>query len=93
MKLNPYSSVSAFLAHYEALRAARDEGGTSLTPGEEQALEAMELLLRELSAADRDAVSSAQPQADAAPSAEARRRARAELKLHRLLAEYSLLSP
>jgi hypothetical protein len=107
MSLKPYSSVSAFIAHYRALRAASGEGGgeAAVLPAgrTQEVLEEIERLLGELSEAERDALGLAQPgqaagsegrpAAAGLPSDPAsRRRARAELKLHRVLTAHGLLT-
>ncbi|MBF6560396.1 MAG: hypothetical protein IVW56_08915 [Candidatus Binataceae bacterium] len=106
MKLGAYSSLTAFLAHYDALRAAReaaaaahpaaaavDDAPPADTPGDRATLAAMEALVAELGAADRAVLNPAAPAASAAPLAgAARHRARAELNLRRLLAARGLLA-
>ncbi|HEX4210004.1 MAG TPA: hypothetical protein VHY56_06400, partial [Candidatus Binataceae bacterium] len=66
MSLKPYSSVSAFVAHYRALRASGEEGcsgeaaAPSLAGEAQQALAESERLLEELSEAERAALGLAQ---------------------------------
>ena len=95
MKLRTYSSLAAFFAHYETLRAIHADGArTSVASPEDAAiLEAMEAVVAELSPADRDALRDAPSSVGAQPAgAAARHRARAELTLHRLLAARGLLA-
>jgi hypothetical protein len=88
MKLGAYSSLTAFLAHYEALRGAR--ATQSLHDADAETLTAMDAVVTELSDTDRAALttSSDAPLAGAA----ARHRARAELNLRRVLAARGLLA-
>ncbi len=96
MKLRTYSSLAAFIAHYDALRAAHADVARAGAPNPDDAatLAAMETIVDELSPADRDAFHhDASPAPDAHPSgAAARHRARAELKLRRLLAARGFLA-
>ena len=75
MKLRAYSSISAVLAHYHALRAAGYAGGAQrpLTADEQRALAEMDALLRDtLTEGERVALgadSAAVPAADAAGTA------------------------
>ena len=100
MKLAAYSSLTAFLAHYDALRAARDPSAAvddappADAPDDRATLAALEALLAELGEADRAVLNSAAPAASdaAAPGGAARHRARAELNLRRLLAARGLLA-
>ncbi len=66
MSLATYSSVAAFLAHYDVLRAAH-AGGTPAAsapdPDDAARLTAMESIIAELTAADRDALIRAAPAA------------------------------
>jgi hypothetical protein len=95
MKLRTYSSLAAFIAHYETLRAARadsDHAGVA-DPDDAATLAAMESIVGELSAADRDALREASSPSGANLSGTAiRHRARAELKLHRILSSSGLLA-
>lgn len=99
MKLRAYSSLAAFMAHYAALRAAQSDGagtiraGTS-SPDDAATLIEMERVIDELSDAERaalrdDAASLANAISSGAP---VRHRARAELKLRRLLAARGILA-
>jgi hypothetical protein len=98
MKLRTYSSLAAFITHYETVRAAhanRAVAGAAGTanPDDTATLAAMENIVGELSPADRDALRDASSSPDAHPSGDAaRHRARAELKLRRLLAARGLLA-
>jgi hypothetical protein len=109
MSLKPYSSVSAFIAHYRALRVGSGEGGGGIAAAPLPAADTQEVLaegerlLGELSEAERAALGLAQPglaagsegrpAAAGLPSDPAsRRRARAELRLHRVLAAHGLLA-
>ncbi len=99
MNLRAYSSVTAFMAHYVALRTARSDGIGARRqepphPDDAATLIEMERIFGELSAADRDALhEAALAPAEAIPSgAVARHRERAELKLRRLLAARGLLT-
>jgi hypothetical protein len=99
MKLRVYSSLAAFMAHYAALRTAHSDAAgkaraEALNPADAATLIEMERVIEELSAADRDALhEDAAPSANALPSGvAARHRARAELKLRRLLAARGILA-
>ena len=72
-----YSSVSAFLAHYEALRASRDRG---ITPDEQKILATMDRLLGTLRPDEREAILSSSDS-----PATARHRERGLLRLRREL--------
>jgi hypothetical protein len=89
MKLGIYSSLTAFLAHYAALRAAR-ASSASMSTNDTAMLVAMDALIAELGDADRAALTTGSdaPLAGAA----ARHRARAELNLRRLLAARGVLA-
>jgi hypothetical protein len=98
MKLRTYSSLAAFMAHYAALRAAHSDGADASparagSPDDAATLIEMERVIAELSDADRAALDDdATAPANAIPSgAAARHRARAELKLRRLLTARGLL--
>jgi hypothetical protein len=94
MKLRTYSSLAAFIAHYENLRAAPADSAHAGVANSDEAttLAAMESIVGELSPADREALREASSSTDAHPSGTTtRHRARAELKLHRLLAARELL--
>lgn len=95
MKLRTYSSLAAFIAHYAALRAANIAGVRAVradapVAGEAATLSEMEGLIDELSAADR-AVLRDQASQPISSGAAGRHRARAEIKLHRLLTARGLL--
>jgi hypothetical protein len=98
MKLRTYSSLAAFIAHYESLRATHTDLAPAAhesvaNPDDDATLAAMESILGELSPADRDVLHDASSSPDAHPSgAAARHRARAELNLRRLLAARGLLA-
>jgi hypothetical protein len=95
MNLRTYSSLAAFIAHYDALRAAHADvaRASAANPDDAATLAAMETIVGELSPADRDALRNAAPSPDAHPSGPAgRHRARAELRLRRLLAARGLLA-
>jgi hypothetical protein len=87
MKPRAYSSLTAFLAHHEALSSARDR--RALGSADAAILAVMDSALAELSDAERAALSSAP--ADRS-SADARRRARAELHLAHILDARGLLA-
>jgi hypothetical protein len=94
MKLRTYSSLAAFMAHYAALSrahagAARPPAAAALNSQDAATLEEMERLLGELSAADRAALAAVSP-ISTGPAA--RHRARAELKLRRMLAARGVLA-
>jgi len=95
MKLRTYSSLAAFIAHYESLCAAHAHPAHAgfANPDDAATLAAMESIVGELSPADHDALRHAAPSTDAHLSRTAtRHRGRAELKLHRLLAARGLLA-
>ena len=99
MKLRAYSSFAAFMAHYAALRTAHSDGAgaspaSAPSPDDAATLIEMERLIAELSEADREALhDDAASYANAIPSGTAaRHRARAELKLRRLLAARGILA-
>jgi ferric-dicitrate binding protein FerR (iron transport regulator) len=95
MKLSTYSSLAAFIAHYETLRAIHSDVARAnvASPDHDAALAAMESIVDELSPADRDALRDASSSSGANSSrAAARHRARAELALHRALAARGLLA-
>ena len=96
MKLRTYSSLAAFIAHYETLRAAHVNVGAAgvANPDDAATLTAMETIVGELSPADRDALRHDNASLSNAHSAgaAARHRARAELNLRRLLAARGLLA-
>lgn len=90
--MNPhvYSSLAAFLAHYHLLSAAGRSSATSLSMDESNLLAAMDQALAALTADERAAIVADRTR-NHATSAANRRRARAELKLRRLLAAGGLL--
>ena len=91
MSLATYSSIAAFLAHYEVLRAAHADGTPAASapdPEDAARLTAMEGIIAELTTADRDALRAA----PAASGDSARHRARAELHLRRLLVARGILA-
>jgi len=96
MKLRTYSSLAAFIVHYETLRAAHAsvDGAGVANPDDAATLAAMESVVGELSPADRDALrQDASSSPDTRPSGAAiRHRARAALNLRRLLAARGLLA-
>ena len=99
MKLRTYSSLAAFIAHYESLRATHADVDPAAhvsvaNPDDDATLAAMESILGELSPADRDALRHDNASLSNAHSAgaAARHRARAELNLRRLLAARGLLA-
>jgi hypothetical protein len=95
MKLRTYSSLAAFIAHYETLCAAHAHPAHAgvANPDDAATLTAMESIVGQLSPTDRDALRDAASPTDAHLSGTAtRHRARAELKLHRLLASRGLLA-
>lgn len=87
MKPRAHSSLTAFLAHYASLRRAREHG--TLASAAAQTLASMEASIGELSEAERAALT-AQTADSSAPAA--RRRARAELRLARILAARGYLA-
>ncbi|HUN57622.1 MAG TPA: hypothetical protein VMU41_05870, partial [Candidatus Binataceae bacterium] len=65
MSLKPYSSMSAFIAHYRAMRSALGVGGSGVAAAalpmtDQQALDEIERLLGELSEAERTVLGLAQ---------------------------------
>ncbi len=97
MKLRTYSSLAAFMAHYAALRTGVADGALRAgapSPDDAATLIEMERVIGELSVADRASLDrDAAPVANAIPSGTAaRHRARAELKLRRLLAARGILA-
>ena len=95
MKLRTYSSLAAFIAHYATLRAAHANPAHAgvANPADAATLAAIESVVGELSPADREALHNASSSPDAHSSGAANRhRARAELKLRRLLAARGLLA-
>jgi hypothetical protein len=97
MKLRAYSSLAAFIAHYAALRAAHSDGagtiraGTS-SPDDAATLIAMERVIDELSEAERAALRDDAVSLAISSGTSARHRARAEVKLRRLLAARDILA-
>jgi hypothetical protein len=90
VKLPVYSSLAAFLAHCRALSTGRDAPGRTLSAQESAYLNEMERLLASLGPDERAAL-----QTDSCPAAGGsaeRRRARAELKLRRVLAANSIIA-
>jgi len=93
--MNPpvYSSLEAFLAHHNALSAAarRADGASALVSYERDLLAVMDQALKALDPADRAALATvaSPPRPTAGPVA--RRRARAERSLRRLLTERGIL--
>jgi hypothetical protein len=92
MSLPAYSSLEAFVAHYRLLRAANGRAAATAAspphPTDAATLAEMELLVAELSPAERSALT-----ADATVTGAAlRHRARAEFHLRRLLAARGLLA-
>ena len=100
MKLRTYSSLAAFMAHYAALRAAHTAtsgkaSANTLSPDDAATLLELERVIGELSAADRDALhddNALTLHTLSWSSTELRHRARAELKLRRLLAARGILA-
>lgn len=94
MKLRTYSSLTAFIAHYAALCAARSDGAAP-SPDAAATLIEMERIIEDLSEADRAALSDAARVGGALrypDGAAERHRARADLKLHRLLTARGVLA-
>jgi hypothetical protein len=92
MSLGTYSSIAAFLAHYDVLRAEPAEGAQPAgapNPDDAARLAEMEGIIAELTTADRDALIRAAP---ASSGDSARHRARAELHLRRLLVARGILA-
>ncbi len=95
--MTPYSSLAAFIAHYAALRSADAAGARSnaSNPDDVATLAEMERAIGELNPADRAALVG-DPDTGAPPpisaGAAARHRARAELKLRRILTARGLLT-
>ena len=87
MKLHTYSSLAAFIAHYDLLRAAQTDSTAISNPDDAAALAEMERIIGELSNADRSALTDTTASGDAG-----RRRGRAELKLRRVLVARGLLA-
>jgi hypothetical protein len=99
MKLRTYSSLAAFIAHYAALRTAHTDGAREVradapSPDEAATLGEMERLIDELSDADRTVLrdDATPPVHPVLSGAAGRHRARAELKLHRLLTARGILA-
>jgi hypothetical protein len=101
MSLPAYSSLEAFVAHYRLLRAERTRAAATAAnpaspsiPTDAATLAEMELLVAELSPAERSAIADNAPASDdaTATGAALRHRARAELHLRRLLAARGLLA-
>lgn len=100
MSLPAYSSLEAFVAHYRLLRAERTRAAATaanpaspLNPTDAAILAEMELLVAELSPAERSALADDALSTDtAATGAAGRHRARADLHLRRLLAARGLLA-
>jgi hypothetical protein len=100
MSLPAYSSLEAFVAHYRLLRAERTRAAATaanpaspLNPTDAAILAEMELLVAELSPAERAALTDDALTTDApATGATLRHRARADLHLRRLLAARGLLA-
>jgi hypothetical protein len=93
MKLHTYSSLAAFIAHYDSLRGARSDATAISNPDDAATLAEMERIIGELSDADRSALTGTTASTDASASGDAaRHRARAELKLRRLLVARGLLA-
>jgi hypothetical protein len=92
MSLGTYSSIAAFLAHYDVLRATHaDSTPAANAPHPDDAVRLAEMngIIAELTAGDRDALT----RHDAASSGDAaRHRARAELHLRRILAARGILA-
>jgi hypothetical protein len=98
MSLATYSSIAAFLAHYDVLRAAHAERAPAASapdPDDAARLTAMDAIIAKLSATDsmalRQDVASIQALGWDAPTT-ARHRARAELHLRRLLVARGILA-
>ena len=99
MKLRAYSSISAFLAHYHALRAGAGMAGAGAqrppTADERRVLAEMDALLRDTFTEGERVALGADGPATTGPAtngAAARRSARAELKLWHALAARGLLT-
>jgi len=93
MKADGYSSLTAFLAHYRALSAAARSDGDGLSSHERVLLAAMEQAFAALSREERTALLAESDDGTQSASALARRRARAELRLRRMLIARTLLQP
>ncbi|HVA40083.1 MAG TPA: hypothetical protein VNF49_05425 [Candidatus Binataceae bacterium] len=103
--MTPYSSLAAYIAHYAALRAAHHAASRSdnvagaptsaANPNDAATLAEMEHAVGELNPADRAALVG-DPDTGTHPAisagAAARHRARAELKLRRILTARGLLT-
>ncbi len=92
MSIGTYSSLAAFLAHYEALWTAPADGlplASAPNLADAAILDEMQRIIAELSGPDRAALTR-----DAAASSgeAARHRARAELHLRRLLVARGILA-
>jgi hypothetical protein len=98
MSLGTYSSIAAFLAHYDVLRATHaDSTPAANAPHPDDAVRLAEMngIIAELTAGDRDALTrhDALIRPAAASSGDAaRHRARAELHLRRILAARGILA-
>jgi len=92
MSLGTYSSIAAFLAHYDVLRNPHADNAPAPTaphPDDAARLAEMDSIIAELTTADRDALIRAAP---ASSGDSARHRARAELHLRRLLVARGILA-
>lgn len=93
--MNPpvYSSLEAFLAHYDALRAAprRADGASTLGSHERDLLAVMDQTLDALDPGDRAALAAVTSPLQPAAGSVARRRTRAERSLRRVLAARGIL--
>jgi hypothetical protein len=94
MTLRIYSSLTAFLAHYDALRRRRPDGFAATLAADAAARAEIDGVIDELGDADRAALADepASVANAASAGAAARHRTRAELKLRRLLIARGMLS-
>jgi hypothetical protein len=93
MNLAVYSSLEAFVSHYEALRATarRADGASALSARERDLLTVMEQMLDGLDPDARSALATVTSAPQPAAGSVARRRARAERSLRRVLAARGVL--
>jgi hypothetical protein len=93
MKLHTYSSLAAFIAHYDLLCGAQTDATAISNPDDAATLAEMESIIAELNDADRSALTDTTVSTDAiAPGDASRHRARAEMKLRRILVARGLLA-
>lgn len=90
MKLQAYSSLTAFIAHLQALRLAKPL--SSATPEQLAWLAAMESIIGELTPAEREALQDGGLSGGETSGVDARHRQRAERHLTQILRNRGILS-